>query len=96
MALPELAYRANVSPAARLVLSRMWDLAHPTTVPAVCWGTLYKIQLCHDLRMTIGSIDRAINDLRRTAWLIRFTPYDRTGAFMFELYTGGESCTDVV
>lgn len=90
--IPVLAYQAGVSPAARLLLCRLWDYAVPSTVPGVFFGHIYKLQLQADLRMRAGSVDRAIRELTGTPWLISFSQCDDTGRHLFELYTGEEGC----
>lgn len=94
MSLPTLAYQANVTPASRLLLCRLWDYAHPTEVRGVCAGYIYKLQLQNDLLLNPGTVGRAIRELLGTPWLISFSRYDATGLFMFELYTGEGDCSN--
>ncbi len=92
--LPELAYKAKISPAARLLLCRLWDYAQPTTHPGVFYGYVYKLQLQTDLDMRRGSIDRSIRELTGTMWLISFSQVDGTGQHLFELYNGESGCSN--
>ena len=94
MTLPTLAYRADVTPAARLVLCRLWDYAHPTEVRGVCAGFVYRLQLETDLRLDPGRLTRSVRELLGSPWLISFGQYDATGLHMFELYTGAGDCSN--
>lgn len=90
--IPLQAYRAPVTPAARLVLCRLWDFAQPTTVPGVWWGRIYLAQIESDLRLKPGSVRRCLRELGGTPWLLSFAEVDNTGLQHFELYTGIEGC----
>lgn len=94
MSLPTLAYQANVTPAARLLLCRLWDYAYTTHVVGVCAGYTYKLQLQTDLRMSPGTLNRNIRELLGSPWLISFRPSGDAGAHVFELYTGEGSCSN--
>lgn len=94
MSLPTLAYQADVAPASRLVLCRLWDYARPTEVRGVCAAYIYKLQLQNDLRMNPGTLSRALRELLGSPWLISFSQADGTGVFVFELYTGEGDCSN--